>query len=55
MSGRTLIVVDDVTKMVTTAVVCFAHAHRVVREVNIAIIACGLVSKGWEKRSKLGR
>jgi hypothetical protein len=35
---RTLIVVDDVSEVVTSAIVRFAHAHRVVREVDIAVI-----------------
>ena len=38
--GRTLVVVDNVAKVVTTAVVGFAHAHRVVCEVDITVIAC---------------
>jgi hypothetical protein len=37
---RTLVVFDDVPQMVTTRVVRLAHAHRVVREVYIAIVAC---------------
>jgi hypothetical protein len=38
--GRlTLVVVHDVAEMVATAVVGLAHAHRVVREVDIAVIA----------------
>jgi hypothetical protein len=37
--GRTLIVVDDVAQMVATAVVGFAHTHRIVRKIDIAIIA----------------
>ena len=36
---RTLIVVDDVTEMVTSTVVGFAYTHRVVREVDIAVVA----------------
>ena len=36
---RTLIVVDDVTKVITSAVVGFAHAHGIVREVDIAVVA----------------
>jgi hypothetical protein len=35
---RTLVVVYDVSKVVSSAVVCLAHAHRVVREVDIAVI-----------------
>lgn len=36
---HTLIVVDDVAQVVAPAVVGFAHAHRVVREVDIAVVA----------------
>lgn len=35
----TLVVVDYVAQMVSPTVVSFAHAHRVVREVDIAVIA----------------
>lgn len=35
-----LVVLDDVTQMVTAAVVSLAHAHGVVRKVHIAVIAC---------------
>lgn len=38
--GHTLVVLDDVTQMVSTAVVSFADAHGVVREVHIAVVAC---------------
>lgn len=34
-----LVVIDNVAEMVATAVVGLAHAHGVVREVDIAIIA----------------
>lgn len=43
MRGPTLIVVDHVAQVVAAAVVGFAHAHRVVREVDIAVVA-----KDWE-------
>lgn len=36
---RTLVVVYDISQVVATAVVCFAHAHRVVGEVDIAVVA----------------
>lgn len=36
---RTLVVVYDVSQVVTTAVVGFADAHGVMREVDIAVIA----------------
>lgn len=35
----TLIVVYDIAQVVATAVVCFAHAHGVVGEVDIAVVA----------------
>ena len=34
-----LVVVDDIAQMVTAGVVCFAHAHGVVSEVDIAVVA----------------
>jgi len=34
-----LVVIDDISEVVTTAVVGFADAHGVVREVDIAVIA----------------
>ena len=42
--GRTLIVVDNVAQVVASAVVGFAHAHRVVREIDIAVVAWRVVS-----------
>ena len=53
---HTLVVVDDITKVVTSAVVCLAHTHRVVRQVDIAIVAedCRKVSDGHLKKSRLG-
>lgn len=36
----TLVIVDHVPQVVSSGVVCLAHAHRVVREVNIAVITC---------------
>lgn len=36
---RTLVIVNNIPQMVATAVVCFAHAHRVVGEVDIAVVA----------------
>lgn len=39
-SGRTLVVVYDVAQVVSAAVVGFAHRHGVVREVDIAVVAC---------------
>ena len=35
-----MIVIDNVTEMVAATVVGFAHAHGVVREVDIAVVAC---------------
>ena len=37
---RTLIVVYDISEVVSAAIVCLAHAHGVVREVDVAIVAC---------------
>lgn len=34
-----LVVVDDVAQVVSAAVVSLAHAHRVVREVHVAVVA----------------
>lgn len=34
-----LVVVDDIAQVVAAGVVCFAHAHGVVREVDIAVVA----------------
>jgi hypothetical protein len=38
--ARTLVVIDDISKMVSAAVVCLSHAHRIVRQVHIAVVAC---------------
>lgn len=47
-SGRlTLVVVNDVAEVVAAGVVGLPHAHRVVREVDIAIVA-----KDWTTRGK---
>lgn len=46
--GRlTLVVVDDIAEVVAAGVVGLPHAHRVVREVDIAIVA-----KDWTTRGK---
>ena len=34
-----LVVVDDVAQVVAAAVVCFPHAHTIVREVDVAVVA----------------
>ena len=34
-----MVIVDDVAQVVSAAVMGFAHAHRVVREVDITVIA----------------
>lgn len=41
---HTLVVVYDIAQVVSAAVVGLAHAHGVVRKVDIAVVACG---KGW--------
>lgn len=35
---RTLVVVDDVAKVVSSIVVILSHAHGVVRQVDIAVV-----------------
>lgn len=37
--SHTLVIVDDVSQVVATAVVGLAHTHRVVSEIDIAVIA----------------
>lgn len=37
--GHTLVVVDHIAQVVASSVVGFAHAHRVVREIDIAVVA----------------
>lgn len=39
-SGRTLVVVDYVAKVVSAIIVIFPYAHRVVRQIDVAIVAC---------------
>lgn len=34
-----MIVVHDVTDVISSRIVCFAHAHGVVREVDVAVVA----------------
>lgn len=36
---RTLVIVDYISQMVSTAVMSLAHTHRIVREVDIAVVA----------------
>ena len=38
--GRTLVVVYDIAQVIPAAVMRLAHAHGVVREVHIAVVAC---------------
>jgi hypothetical protein len=38
--SRTLVVVHYISKMIPAAIVRLPHAHRVVRQVDIAVIAC---------------
>jgi len=47
--GRTLVVVDDVAQVVPAGVVRLAHAHRVVREVHIAVITWGRLGTGGNR------
>ena len=39
----TLVVVYHISQVVTPAIVGLAHAHGVVRKVNIAVVACSVV------------
>lgn len=34
-----LVVFDDVAEVIATAVVCLPHAHAIVREVDVAVVA----------------
>lgn len=56
---RTLVVVDDVAQVVAAAVVRLADAHGVVRQVDIAVVACkqGLLARNTmrEGQGVLGR
>lgn len=36
---RTLVVIDDIAKVIPSAVVSFPHAHGIVGEVDIAVVA----------------
>ena len=36
-----MVVIDHISEMVATAVVRLSDAHRVVREIHIAVVACG--------------
>ena len=38
--SHTLIVVYDISQMISSAIVSFADAHRVVCKVDIAVVAC---------------
>ena len=49
--ARTLVVIDHVPEVVAPAVVRLAHAHRVVREVHVAVVAyVGLSVEGSYRR-----
>lgn len=61
-----MVVVDDVSQVVSAAVVGFAHAHGVVSEVHIAVVALGevslagdvgggLVGRTWETYKRVQR
>lgn len=43
MSGLTLVVVDYISEMVLSAVVRATHAHGVVRQVDVAVVALGKI------------
>lgn len=38
--NSTLVVVQYIPLVIAAGVVCFPHAHRVMREVDIAVVAC---------------
>jgi hypothetical protein len=42
---RTLIVVYDIAQVMPSAVMRPAHAHGVVRQVDVAVVACGFVAE----------
>lgn len=46
---RTLVVIDYIPKVVTTAVMSFAHTHGVVCEIHIAVVAWQEVSSKVEQ------
>lgn len=51
---RTLVVIDDVAQVVAARVMGFAHAHGVVREVDIAVVAWRVRTRLWRRNdSKL--
>jgi hypothetical protein len=54
----TLVIIYDVAQVVAAAIVSLPHAHRIVREVNIAVVAKdwarGLATRdlGWRGRGR---
>jgi hypothetical protein len=38
--AQTLVIVDDVSEMIAATIMGLSNAHRVVREVDIAVVAC---------------
>lgn len=50
MKRRTLVVVHNITEVVSPAIMRLAHAHRVVRKVDIAVVACTRL--GWSTFSE---
>lgn len=53
---RTLVIIYHVAQVVSAAVVCLAHRHGVVREVDIAVIAfiCGSLEQGDMEPERVG-
>lgn len=47
--ARTLVVVNDVAEVVAAGVMGFAHAHGVVREVDIAVVAWRVRMRLWKR------
>lgn len=52
--GCTLVVIDDVAQVVAARVMGFAHAHGVMRKVDIAVVAWRVRKRFWRRNdSKL--
>ena len=53
-SGRTLVIVEHISFVVTSSIVCFPYRHRVMCEINIAVVAYNQMSmsdKSWTQQS----
>lgn len=47
---HTLIIIDNIAQMITSTIMSFTHTHRVVSEVDIAVIAFKDVLASWSRR-----